>query len=119
VIAAVLVVICGGLGALARFALDGFVQARWRGAYPVGTLIVNLSGSFLLGLLLGLRASYSLQVVLGTATLGSYTTFSTWMLEAHRAGEDGQSALALQSVAYAIALGLGAALAGRVVGGAL
>jgi CrcB protein len=119
VITAVLVVICGGLGAFARFALDGFVQARWLGAYPVGTLIVNLTGSFLLGLLLGLHASHSLQIVLGTATLGSYTTFSTWMLEAHRAGEDGQSALALQSVVYAVALGLGAAVAGRAFGGAL
>jgi CrcB protein len=119
VITAALVVVCGGLGALSRFAVDGLVQARWLGAYPVGTLVVNLVGSFLLGLLAGLHASHRIQLLLGTATLGSYTTFSTWMLEAHRAAEDGQSSLALQSVLYAVALGLAAAIAGRGLGGAL
>jgi CrcB protein len=116
-VTALLVAICGGLGALARFGLDGVVQDRRAGSYPLGTLVVNLSGSFLLGLVVGLHASHEIQVVIGTATLGSYTTFSTWMLEAHRAAEDGQRELAWRSVIVAAALGLGFATLGRLLGG--
>lgn len=116
---AALVAVCGGLGAVARFGLDGLVQSRVLGSYPLGTLIVNLTGSALLGLLAGLHASHDLLLVAGTATLGSYTTFSTWMLEAHRAAEDGQSQLAWWSVGLAVAAGLAAAAVGRAIGGAL
>jgi CrcB protein len=119
VITAALVAVCGGLGALARFFVDGLVQARSVGTYPAGTLIVNLGGSFLLGLVAGLNASHRLQLVLGTATLGSYTTFSTWMFEAHRAAQDGQDAQAFASVIVAVALGLAVAELGRLLGGAL
>lgn len=116
---AALVAVCGGLGAVSRFGLDAFVQAQVLGAYPLGTLIVNLSGSALLGLLAGLHASHDLQLVAGTATLGSYTTFSTWMFEAHRAGEDGQTRLAWWSVAVAVLAGVLAAALGRTLGEAL
>jgi CrcB protein len=119
VVIAVLVAACGGLGAVARFGVDGLVQGRVAGSYPLGTLIVNLTGSALLGLLAGLHASHDLLLVAGTATLGSYTTFSTWMLEAHRAAQDGQSRLAWWSVAVAVAAGLAAVALGRALGGAL
>ncbi|MGZ4203165.1 MAG: fluoride efflux transporter CrcB [Thermoleophilaceae bacterium] len=114
-----LVAVCGGLGAVARFGVDGLVQSRVLGEYPLGTLIVNLSGSALLGLLVGLHASRDVLLVAGTATLGSYTTFSTWMLEAHRAAEDGQPRLAWWSIGVAVAAGLAAAALGRAIGGAL
>jgi CrcB protein len=119
VIDAVLVAVCGGLGAIARFLVDGLVQRRLLGAYPVGTLVVNLGGSFLLGVLAGLHAPHRAQLVLGTATLGSYTTFSTWMLEAHRAAQDGERELAWWSVAIAAGLGLAFVVAGRALGRAL
>jgi CrcB protein len=119
VITAVLVVVCGGLGAIARFLLDGFVQGRVSGSFPWGTLAVNLGGSFLLGLLVGLNASHRTQLVLGTATLGSYTTFSTWMFETHRAAQDGEAGVAWRSIAVATGLGLGAAALGRGLGGQL
>ncbi len=72
--------LAGGLGSVARFVLDGAVQARNRSDLPVGTVVVNLSGSFLLGLLggLALRAVVpeSWHLVLGTGFLGGFTTFS-------------------------------------------
>jgi CrcB protein len=119
VITAMLVAMCGGLGAISRFLLDGIVQQRVLGSYPAGTLIVNLSGSFLLGLMVGLHASHRTALLIGTGLLGSYTTFSTWMLEAHRTAQDGQTRIAGLSVVVAIALGLGAAALGRTIGGQL
>src|SRR5437588_330094 len=76
--------------------------------YPFGTLAVNLSGSLVLGLLVGLAPSHHAMTLLGTATLGSYTTFSTWMLETLRPAEDGQARLAWMNIALSLALGLAA-----------
>jgi CrcB protein len=119
VVTALLVALCGGLGAVARFAVDGLVEDRVSSEYPFGTLVVNLSGTFLLGLLVGLGASDRVQLLMGTATLGSYTTFSTWMLESHRSAQDGEPGLAWRSIAIALVAGLAAAGLGRVVGRAL
>jgi CrcB protein len=119
VITALLVAVCGGVGAISRFLVDGIVQQRVLGAYPAGTLIVNLSGSFLLGLIVGLHASHRVALLIGTALLGSYTTFSTWMLEAHRTAQDGETRIAWSSIVVALALGLGAAALGRLIGGRL
>jgi CrcB protein len=116
VITALLVVVCGGAGAVARFAIDGFVSDRVPSSFPFGTLIVNLSGSFVLGLLAGLDADHQTSVLLGTATIGSYTTFSTWMLESHRAAQDGDGRQAWVSIALALATGLAAAALGRSLG---
>jgi fluoride exporter len=119
VVTALLVVACGGFGAVARFTVDGLVEDRWHGDYPLGTLVVNLTGTFLLGLLVGLGASDRVQLLVGTATLGSYTTFSTWMLESHRSAQDGEPGLAWRSVLISLIAGLAAAALGRVVGRAL
>jgi CrcB protein len=119
VVTSLLVAGCGGLGAVARFLVDGLVDERVAGEYPVGTLVVNLSGSFLLGLLVGLGASHRVELVVGTATLGSYTTFSTWMLESHRSVQDGDARLAWRSVVIALVTGLAVAWLGRVLGRAL
>ncbi len=116
-ITALLVIVAGGAGAVARFAIDSLVQARRLGEFPLGTLIVNLGGCFLLGLLAGLRASHATMTLLGTATLGSYTTFSTWMLETHRPAQDGESALAWQNIVVSIATGLVTVAVGRSIGG--
>ena len=113
----VLVIVCGGLGALARFAVDGLVQSRRLGSFPLGTLLVNLTGCFLLGLLSRLNVSGHAMTLLGTATLGSYTTFSTWMLETHRPAQDGDTGLALRNVVISFLLGLAAVAIGRGIGG--
>ncbi len=113
----VLVAICGGLGSISRFLVDGAVQSRRLGEFPLGTLVVNLTGSFTVGLLAGLHTPTHTMLILGTATVGSYTTFSTWMLETHRPAEDGEHGLARQNFAISLAAGLAAVLLGRVVGG--
>jgi CrcB protein len=119
VITALLVLVCGGVGAVARFTVDALVQSRRLGEFPLGTFVVNLGGSLLLGLLVGLAVSHRAMLILGTATLGSYTTFSTWMLETHRPAEDGESRLAWLNIAVGLAAGFGAAALGRAIGGAL
>jgi fluoride exporter len=114
-----LVAAMGAVGSLLRFRLDGLVQTRVDGAFPLGTLVVNLAGSFCLGLLTGLGVTGNELLVLGTGLLGSFTTFSTWMLEAERLAEEGESRLAGANLALPLAAGLAAALAGWLVGGAL
>jgi CrcB protein len=101
----------GGVGAIARLLLDGAVTARTATQFPWGTLAVNASGSFALGLLVG--AADDTYRLLGTGLLGAYTTFSTWMLESHRLGEDGRLRLGLLNFAASLAIGLAVAWAGR------
>jgi CrcB protein len=86
---------------------------------PLGTLVVNLSGAFALGLLTGAALRGDALLLAGTATLGSYTTFSTWMLETQRLGEDGSYAVMAVNVVASLACGVGAAALGRALGGAL
>jgi CrcB protein len=117
VITAVLVAALGGFAAIARFLVDGAVESRRLGEFPWGTLVVNLSGTVLLGLLVGLGASHRTLLLLGTATLGSYTTFSTWMLESHRPAQDGEPRLAWLNLVIGLAAGFGAIVLGRAVGG--
>lgn len=109
----------GGLGALARFLLDASIAVRAGRRFPLGTLVVNVSGAFLLGMLTGRSPGGLVPLLAGTALLGSYTTFSTWMLESHRLAEDGQGRLAAVNLLLSLALGLLAAAAGRLLGAAL
>lgn len=109
----------GSGGAVVRFLIDSVISSRTGRAFPLGTLTINVSGSLLLGLLTGLALSGSALVLAGAATIGSYTTFSTWMLETHRLGEDAQFACGLLNIASSIVLGLGGAALGRTIGVAL
>jgi len=113
------VVALGGVGAVARFALDSAVSQRAGSGFPVGTLAVNLSGAFLLGLLVGADVAGDALLLAGTAALGSYTTFSTWMLESHRLGEDGELGRMWLNIALSLLAGLAAAALGRALGGLL
>jgi fluoride exporter len=113
------VVVLGGGGALARFLLDAAAERRTGGRFPVGTLVVNLSGALLLGLLSGVELGGDALKLAGTAALGSFTTFSTWMLEAHRLAQDGQFGLAVANVGLSAAAGLAVTALGLVLGGAL
>lgn len=106
----------GGASALARFFVDGIVAPRVGGDFPAGTLAVNASGAFLLGLLAGLALSGESLLLAGTASIGSYTTFSTWMLETQRLTEAGDEINAGANLFVSIGVGLGAAALGRVIG---
>lgn len=106
----------GGLGAVTRFLLDGAVTRRSVTGFPLGTFVINISGSALLGFLTGLTLGVDATVILCTAGIGSYTTFSTWMLETHRLAEDAESLSAFVNIVASLALGITAALLGHVVG---
>lgn len=109
----------GGTGAVARFVLDALVSGRTSGDFPWGTLTVNLSGAAALGVLAGAALHGRALTLAGTAALGSYTTFSTWMFESQRLGEDGRRELLAVNVTLSLAAGLGAAELGRAVAQAL
>ncbi len=107
----------GAIGALARLLLEDLVSSRLPIAFPAGTLAVNLSGAFILGLLSGLALTGTAMVLAGSAAVGSYTTFSTWMLETHSLVEDDRRPAAAANVLVSGAVGLGAVVLGRVLGG--
>ena len=109
----------GGAGAVARFLFDGAVTRRLGRSFPFGTLAVNLSGSFLLGVAVGVALSGDAYRLVGTGLLGAYTTFSTWALESHRLGEDAQLRLGTMNFAVSLMLGVAAVWCGRKLGAAL
>ncbi|NQX15708.1 CrcB family protein [Rathayibacter sp. VKM Ac-2857] len=80
--------LAGGVGAAARLVLDGVARSLVPVRWPVGTLLINVSGSLLLGVVTGLALSGTLdeswRLVLGTGVLGGFTTFSTASVEAAR-----------------------------------
>lgn len=110
------VVIVGGIGSVLRFVIDRAVARRVARTFPFGTLIVNISGAALLGFLAGLALSAEAALLAGTAFVGAYTTFSTWMLETQRLGEERQTWAALANIVVSVVLGLAAALLGQWVG---
>jgi CrcB protein len=113
------VVLLGGAGAVLRFLVDRAVARRVAGPFPFGTLTVNLTGAVVLGLLSGLTLSHHAALLAGTAFIGSYTTFSTWMLETQRLAEERQVWPAVANIVVSVVLGVLAALAGQWIAGQL
>jgi len=109
----------GGIGAIARLLLDGAISVRVGREFPYGTLLVNVLGAFILGLLVGVALGNDAYRVAGTGLIGAFTTFSTWSLESHRLGEDGQLRAGVVNFAVSLILGVAAAWAGRHLGAAL
>lgn len=114
-------VVAGGLGAVLRFVVDGAMRVRWPRPFPLGTAMINVTGSFVLGLLTGLGQHAHLPhgwvLVLGTGAMGGYTTFSTASVETVRLIQTGRYALALLTGAGVMLLALAAAWAGLTLGG--
>lgn len=112
-------VLAGAVGAPARYLIDGFVADRTEGAFPWGTFVINLSGSFLLGLLTGLALYHGFpktpKVVLGTGFCGAYTTFSTFSFETVRLVEDGAVNEAVRNSLGTLVTGAAAAALGLAV----
>lgn len=111
----------GFAGAIARFLVGQLVTARLGVLLPYGTLVVNASGCFLLGLVLGSLAgspvpSPSVRALVATGFLGAYTTFSTFGVETVLLVEEGSALLAVVYVIASIMLGLGATVAGLALG---
>ena len=115
----VAVALIGGAGSIARFVVDGAISAAAGRDFPFGTMLVNISGAVILGLLTGLALGHDEALLAGTAAVGSYTTFSTWMLETQRLGEERQLRPALANIVVSLVLGLAAAWLGLWIGGRL
>jgi fluoride exporter len=113
------VILAGGVGAVLRFLVDGAVARRAGKSFPFGTLAVNISGAVLLSFIGALALDRNAALIAGTAFVGSYTTFSTWMLETQRLGEERQVRNAAANIVASIVLGIGAALFGQWIGGLL
>lgn len=119
----ILIGLAGGLGAGTRFIVDGLVRSRLRSALPAGTILINLTGSFLLGLVAGAvivhAAPAELQAVAGTGFLGGYTTFSTASFETVRLVQSGRTGLALLNGVGSLVGAVAAAAAGLALGAVL
>lgn len=120
----VLVAVGGGVGAALRFVLDGVVKARGTGSrfasFPVGTLLINVSGSLVLGVLTGLAQAGTIPAstvaVLGTGMMGGYTTFSTASVETVQLLRSGKTRLAVLNGLGMLVVSVGAAALGLWIG---
>jgi len=115
--------VAGGVGAACRLLVDGIVRNRIRIAYPLGTLIINVSGSLLLGFVTGLALSQLVsddwKTILGTGLLGGYTTFSTASFETVRLIQERRYSAALTNGLGMLVLSVAVAYLGLWLGGLL
>ena len=110
------IAVAGALGAPARYLVDGLVQDRTRGPFPWGTFVVNVTGSFVLGVVTALALHHGFGGAprrwLATGLCGSFTTFSTFSWETVRLLEEERWATAAANAGGSVAAGLLAAAAG-------
>ena len=109
---ALLVVLGALVGAPARYVVDKAVTARVSSGFPWGTLVVNLTGCLLLGLISGATLSAGVVALLGTGFCGAYTTYSTFGYEAVSLAEKARRRVALGYVLVSVVAGVGLAAAG-------
>jgi CrcB protein len=116
-----LVALAGALGALARFAVHGLVQSRTASRIPYGTIVVNVTGSFVLGVVVGVATYHGLdadvRTVVGTGFLGAYTTFSSFSYDTFGLFEADAKRAALVTALGSVAMGWSAATVGFVLAG--
>lgn len=116
-----LVAVGGGLGAMARYWLSGLVQEGLRNAaFPYGTLVVNVLGCFVIGVLAHLSETRGMltpeaRLLFITGLLGGFTTFSAFGNETLTLARGGESGAALGNIAASVGLGLAAVWAGRAL----
>ena len=108
--------VSAGLGAVLRVMVDGALSRRSPRPLPVGTMAVNFSGAFALGVVNGSAASHHVAFVCGTGLIGAYTTFSTWMFETQRLVEERQERPAVQNIVISVVIGVALAALGIWVG---
>lgn len=116
-----LIAVAGALGAIARYGLAGWVEARTGGSIW-GTLVVNVLGSFLLGFLFrtlhAMAATPELRLALTVGFLGSFTTFSAFSFEIVALVQTGEWGRAILYATWSVLLGVLAAAAGVALAGA-
>jgi CrcB protein len=109
----------GGVAAGARFALDAEIAARVQSPFPLGILAVNLAGALALGLVAGAALHGEALAIVAGGGIGSFTTFSTWILDSHRLGQAGKADLALLNIGLSLVAGFAAVALGHWLGGGL
>lgn len=113
------VALAGSAGAVVRFLVDGAVKGRHSGKLPLGTVLINISGSLVLGFLVGLVAfdgvPHLWSTVAGTGFCGGYTTFSTASFETVRLIQDRSYRVAVVNGGGTLVLGVGAAAVGMAL----
>jgi fluoride exporter len=111
-----LVALCGAVGAPLRYVIDTLVSRRSGSSFPFGTLTVNISGSFVLGIITGLVMYHGLgpttRLAVGTGLIGAYTTFSTFSYETLALFEEGETSRAVGYLGVSLLAGGLAAAAG-------
>ena len=117
-IAAPAVALGGAVGAVLRFLVDRGITARWAPTFPAATLLINVTGSFVLGVVTGLSAVLGpvWALALGTGLCGGYTTFSTAMVDAVRLAREQRAGAAVVSVLGTVLWSLLAVAAGLTLG---
>lgn len=110
----------GGIGAAVRLYVDGLIRSITPGRFPTATALINLTGSFLLGLVTGLTLSHAVpeawRFVLGSGFLGGYTTFSTASLESVRLIQEGRISAGLLNGIGVLITAVAAAAVGYLIG---
>ncbi len=107
----------GGVGAVARHITVFEVAERSGDHFPFGTLAVNLSGSLIVGLLLGAGVTGTALTLLAGGLLGSYTTYSAWMADSDGLAREGRPQAAALNIFLSLFAGLAAIVIGRTLGG--
>lgn len=112
--------LAGATGSAVRFALSEWTTHHWKHAFPLATLLINVTGAFALGLLTTLGgtggAMTQARMVLGTGFLGGYTSFSTLSYDTHSLFRSSQTPAAWLNVLGSLALGIAAAALGLLCG---
>ena len=109
----------GGIAAAARFLLDAEIAAHADSEFPLGILAVNVSGALALGLVAGTALHGTALVVVAGGGIGSFTTFSTWILDSHRLHAAGLARIAWLNIAVSLLAGFAAVALGHWLGGVL
>jgi fluoride exporter len=109
----------GGGAAVARFLIDLALASRTEHPFPLGILVVNLAGTFALGLVAGAALDGEALVIVAGGGIGSFTTFSTWVLDSQRLAEAGHAKLVWLNLGLSAIAGFAAVAIGNWLGGAL
>jgi len=107
----------GGAAAAARFVIDAAIARRSDHPFPLGILVVNIAGTLALGFVVGATLSGEALVVVAGGGIGSFTTFSTWVLDSHRLSEAGHTHLVWLNVGLSLVAGFAALALGHWIGG--
>lgn len=110
----------GFTGAVVRYALGLWIGQRWGRSFPLGTLVINVSGSFLIGLLMPLLTERFIvnpqwRLLLVVGFLGAYTTFSTFEYETGALLKDGEWLFAMINIVMSVVLGFVALKLGEIL----